>query len=123
MTVPREIVWAAIEFTRTVRKYSDITDEQVEQMFDAFSPSLKRQVLMSVLNPHGIVRIIDTSLPRNKIGAIKEVRAATGWGLKEAKDFIELAESREGAQIPSTFSYETIEKLARNLDNTGYKVF
>lgn len=120
--IAKEIVWAAIEFTRIVNKYSNVTEEQIEQMFDAFDPSLKRKVLMTVLNPIGVVRSVDPTEYRNKIQAIKEVRAATGWGLKEAKDFVELAEVGNGAHLPSTFGYEVVEKLARQLQGTGYKV-
>lgn len=120
--IDNEIVWAAIEFSRVVSKHSNVTEDQIEQMFDAFDPSLKRKVLMTVLNPIGVVRSVDPSGVRNKIQAIKEVRAATGWGLKEAKDFVELAEVGNGVQLPSTFGYEVVEKLARQLQGTGYKV-
>lgn len=121
--IANEIVWAAIEFSRVVSKYSNVTEEQIEQMFDAFDPALKRKILMIVLNPIGVIRAIEDAGYRNKIQAIKEVRAATGWGLKEAKDFVESAEMDNGVQIPSTFGYEVVEKLARSLQGTGYKVY
>ena len=123
MAMPREIVWAAIEFSKVVREHSDVTDEQIEKMFDAFDPGLKRAILMTALNPTGVVRCTEPSGYRNKIQAIKEVRAITGWGLKEAKDFVELAEVDTGVQIPKNFGYEVIEKLSRALDGTGYKVY
>jgi hypothetical protein len=122
MTIPKEIVWAAVDFAKTVRKYSDISDEQVEQMLDAFDPSLKRQILMSTLNPKYGIRLENgTSL--YKINAIKEFRAVTGWGLRESKDFIELAETREGAAFPPQISAIQIDQLAQALVGTGYKVY
>ena len=121
--IANEIVWAAIEFSRVVSKYSNVTEDQIEQMFDAFDPSLKRKILMTVLNPIGVIRAIEDAGYRNKIQAIKEVRAATGWGLKEAKDFVESAETGNGVQIPGTFGDEVVEKLARSLQGTGYKVY
>lgn len=40
--------------------------------------------------PETIVRVIENHLQVNmKINAIKELRTATGWGLKEAKDCID----------------------------------
>jgi hypothetical protein len=123
MPVPREIVWAAIEFARVVREHSDATDEQIEQMFDVFDPGLKRAILMTVLNPMGIVRSAADNGYRNKIQAIKEVRALTGWGLKEAKDFVDLAEVGNGVKLPGTFGCEIVEKLSRALEGTGYKVY
>lgn len=121
--IANEIVWAAIEFSRVVNKHSNVSEDQIERMFDAFDPSLKRKILMTVLNPIGVIRSTEQDGLRNKIQAIKEVRAATGWGLKEAKDFVESAEVGNGVQIPSTFGYEVVERLARSLQGTGYKVY
>lgn len=54
----------------------------------------------------------------NKIGAIKEVRAITGLGLKEAKDLVEGAPKvvKEGA------NKEDAEKLKKQLEAVGAKV-
>lgn len=123
MTIAKEIVWAAIEFGRTVRRHSDISDEQVEQMFDAFDPSLKRHILISALNPNYTLRIADPYRQgTSKINAIKEVRAAFGWGLKEAKEFVELAETRDGALIPLDQPAAAVEKLSQALLPTGYRI-
>lgn len=35
------------------------------------------------------IRLVESFLPANKIGAIKEYRAIAGCGLKEAKDVVE----------------------------------
>jgi len=54
----------------------------------------------------------------NKIGVIKEVRAATSLGLKEAKDLVEGAPKtvKEGA------SKEEAEELKKKLEAAGAKV-
>lgn len=54
----------------------------------------------------------------NKINAIKEVRAITGLGLKEAKDLVEGApkEVKKGA------SKDEAEKLKKQLEAAGCKV-
>jgi large subunit ribosomal protein L7/L12 len=54
----------------------------------------------------------------NKIGAIKEVRAITGLGLKEAKDLV------EGAPKPvkEGVSKDEAEKLKKQLEAVGAKV-
>lgn len=120
--IPQEIVNAAIRFMRTVQEYSNISDEQVEQMFDAFDPALKHQILMSFLRFSRTLRV-ETTASRKKIEAIKEVRAVTGWGLKEAKDLVEAAEQESGVVLPAEFNYDTVLKLSKGLENTGYKVY
>lgn len=54
----------------------------------------------------------------NKINAIKEVRAITGLGLKEAKDLV------EGAPKPvkQGVSKEEAEKVKKQLEEAGAKV-
>jgi large subunit ribosomal protein L7/L12 len=54
----------------------------------------------------------------NKIGVIKEVRAITGLGLKEAKDLVEGAPKnlKEGA------SKEEVEKIKKAIEAAGGKV-
>jgi large subunit ribosomal protein L7/L12 len=55
----------------------------------------------------------------NKINAIKEVRAITGLGLKEAKDLV------EGAPKPvkQGVSKDEAEKLKKQLEEAGAKVY
>jgi large subunit ribosomal protein L7/L12 len=54
----------------------------------------------------------------NKINAIKEVRAITGLGLKEAKDLV------EGAPKPvkQAISKDEAEKIKKQLEEAGAKV-
>jgi large subunit ribosomal protein L7/L12 len=54
----------------------------------------------------------------NKIGAIKEVRAITGLGLKEAKDLV------EGAPKPvkESVSKQEAEEIKKKLEAAGAKV-
>jgi len=54
----------------------------------------------------------------NKIGVIKVVRAATGLGLKEAKDLVESAPSK----VKEGISKADAEKLKKELEESGAKV-
>ena len=62
--------------------------------------------------------VILASFGDNKIAVIKEVRAITGLGLKEAKDLVEGAPKaiKEGA------SKEEAEKIKEQLEKAGAKV-
>ncbi len=54
----------------------------------------------------------------NKIGVIKVVRAATGLGLKEAKDLVESAP----AKVKEGISKADAEKFKKELEDSGAKV-
>ena len=54
----------------------------------------------------------------NKIGVIKEVRAATNLGLKEAKDLVEAAPKTVKEAVPK----EEAEDLKKKLEAAGAKV-
>jgi len=54
----------------------------------------------------------------NKIGVIKVVRAATGLGLKEAKDLVEGAPKKVKEALPKADA----EKLKKELEDAGAKV-
>lgn len=58
------------------------------------------------------------SFGENKIGVIKVVRAATGLGLKEAKDLVEAAPSKVKEGLPKADA----EKLKGELEAAGAKV-
>ncbi len=62
--------------------------------------------------------VILSSFGENKVGVIKAVRAATGLGLKEAKELVEGAPSpvKEGA------SKEEAEELKSKLEEAGASV-
>lgn len=54
----------------------------------------------------------------NKINVIKEVRAITGLGLKEAKDLVEAAPKEVKPDVPKTEA----EEMKRKLEAAGAKV-
>ena len=54
----------------------------------------------------------------NKINVIKEVRAITGLGLKEAKDLVEAAPKEVKADLPK----DEAEKIKKQLEAAGAKV-
>jgi len=62
--------------------------------------------------------VVLTEVGANKISVIKEVRAATSLGLKEAKDLVEAAPKpvKEGA------TKEEAEELKKKLETAGAKV-
>ena len=62
--------------------------------------------------------VILESFGANKIGAIKVVRAATGLGLKEAKDLVEAVP----AKIKEGIFKEDAEKLKKELEEAGATV-
>jgi large subunit ribosomal protein L7/L12 len=62
--------------------------------------------------------VVLTAFGDNKIGVIKVVRAATGLGLKEAKDLVEGAPKA----VKSGISKEDADKLKAELEASGAKV-
>ncbi len=62
--------------------------------------------------------VILAEIGGNKIGVIKVVRAATGLGLKEAKDAVEAAPKA----VKTGVSKEDAEKLKKELEDAGAKV-
>jgi len=54
----------------------------------------------------------------NKIGVIKEVRAFTGLGLKEAKDLVEAAPK----QLKASVNKKDAEEVKKKLEAVGAKV-
>ena len=62
--------------------------------------------------------VVLESFGDNKIGVIKVVRAATGLGLKEAKDLVEGAP----AKVKEGISKEDAEKLVKELEEAKAKV-
>jgi len=62
--------------------------------------------------------VILTSAGENKIGAIKEVRAFTGLGLKEAKDLVEAAPK----ELKQGVAKKDAEELQKKFAAIGAKV-
>jgi large subunit ribosomal protein L7/L12 len=62
--------------------------------------------------------VVMTAFGDNKIGVIKVVRAATGLGLKEAKDLVEAVPK----PVKTGLSKEDAEKLKAELEAAGAKV-
>ena len=62
--------------------------------------------------------VVLEAIGANKINVIKVVRAATGLGLKEAKDLVEAAPK----EIKTGISKEDAEKLKKELEDAGATV-
>ena len=62
--------------------------------------------------------VILAEIGANKINVIKEVRAVTGLGLKEAKDLVEGAPKPVKENLPK----EEAEKIKKALETVGAKV-
>jgi len=62
--------------------------------------------------------VILAEIGSNKIGVIKEVRAITGLGLKEAKDLVEAAPKA----VKEGISKGEAEELKKKLEEAGAKV-
>lgn len=66
--------------------------------------------------------VVVKTIGQYKIEAIKEVRAFTGWGLKEAKDFVESVSWNGPKPInlqPDTMTDEKVEQFRRNMARIG----
>lgn len=64
------------------------------------------------------IDVVLTSHGDNKIGVIKEIRAATGFGLREAKDLVESAPVVAIADLSASRAME----VKRNLEASGATV-
>ncbi|TBW32741.1 50S ribosomal protein L7/L12 [Siculibacillus lacustris] len=62
--------------------------------------------------------VILAEIGANKINVIKEVRAITGLGLKEAKDLVEAAPKA----VKEAVSKDEAEKIKKQLEGAGAKV-
>jgi len=62
--------------------------------------------------------VVLASAGDKKINVIKEVRAITGLGLKEAKDLVEGAPKEVKADVPK----DEAEKIKKQLEDAGAKV-
>ena len=62
--------------------------------------------------------VVLTSAGANKIGVIKEVRAITGLGLKEAKDLVEAG----GKTVKENIKKDEAEEIKKKLEAAGAQV-
>ena len=62
--------------------------------------------------------VVLTAAGDKKINVIKEVRAITGLGLKEAKDLVEAAPK----EVKTDVSKDEAEKIKKQLEDAGAKV-
>lgn len=120
----QQLIWKAQEFARVAKEElgDDLGEERVCAMFDAFDPGLQRQMFMELLMGHsgGTMRIRAVwSEGKQKINAIKAVRSITRYGLREAKDVIDIADSNISV-IEGNWSTEEYNALKRELTGTGY---
>jgi hypothetical protein len=122
----RKLMYNAAEFLRTANEELEdgLGEQQVYAMLDAFDPALKRQLLMEMLMGHigGALRVrAFRSEGKQKITAIKEIRGATGLGLKQAKEVVDTADTGI-AEIEGDWDRDTYNTLARGLRETGYEL-
>ena len=121
----QNLIWKAMDFVRAAREElgDELGDERIERMFNAFDPSLQRQIFMEMLMGHsgGVLRVKRISNAGNgsKINAIKAIRSVTRFGLKEAKDVADAADQNIGV-IDGSWSVEHYNHLKRELAGTGY---
>jgi ribosomal protein L7/L12 len=121
-----QFIWKAQEFIRAAKEElgEELGDERVCAMFDAFDPSLQRQMFMELLMGHSggnmCVRAVWSS-GKQKIEAIKAVRNVTRFGLKEAKDVIDIADNSVSI-IQGNWSTVDYNSLKLALQNTGYEL-
>ncbi len=123
------VIHLAINFIRSVEaEMGSLGQDKVFAMLDAFDPDLRNDILMTLF-------IEDDNLPINvyvrknpmftgqyqKINAIKEIRAASGYGLKQAKDVTDAADLSQIALV-EVVGYEKKRSLISGLAGTGYEV-
>lgn len=123
------VIHLAINFIRSVEsELGSLGQDKVFAMLDAFDPELRNDILMTLF-------IEDDNLPINvyvrknpnftgqyqKINAIKEIRAASGYGLKQAKDVTDAADLSQIALV-EVVGYEKKRNLISGLVGTGYEV-
>ena len=112
---------------------TDWSEAEAEEFLDQMNPSIRRGLLLQQLTGPGNRLTVDRRSGANKIAAIKSIRAATGWGLKESKEFVELAGGEipecyiygrliTDANLPAELGFDRLTQLARDLAGTGYQL-
>ena len=120
------IFTAALNFIRLAREEEgDMGAARVYAMMDAFDPDLRDEIMLRLIinDTTGPIRIVlQHEGIRQKITAIKEVRSMTRFGLKEAKDVLDLADEGRQAIIEGDWTAEQRDALSKSLRGTGYAV-
>jgi formylmethanofuran:tetrahydromethanopterin formyltransferase len=122
-----KITTLALEFIRTAREEAgDLGADRVYAMMDAFDPELRDELMFRLITGEmsGPIRIKFSKINgySNKIQAIKTVRAISGMGLKEAKEFVEIAEFGGIAVMNGSFDVKQRQQFADGLIGTGFIV-
>jgi ribosomal protein L7/L12 len=120
------IFTAALNFIRLAREEEgDMGAARVYAMMDAFDPDLRDEIMLRLIinDTTGPIRIVmQHEGIKQKITAIKEVRSMTRFGLKEAKDVLDLADEGRQAIIEGDWTAEQRDALSKSLRGTGYAV-
>jgi ribosomal protein L7/L12 len=124
------VIVAAIEFIRRVQaEMGELGQEKVFAMLDAFDPNLRDQMIMTLFI-HGDDMPIEVRVQKSanflgqyqKITAIKWVRAATSFGLREAKDVIDEADAKGRSERFEVKNLDSRMNLIKGLQDTGYEL-
>ena len=117
---------AALNFIRLAREEEgDMGAARVYAMMDAFDPDLRDEIMLRLIinDTTGPIRIVmQHEGIKQKITAIKEVRSMTRFGLREAKDVLDLADEGRTSIIEGDWTAEQRDALSKSLRGTGYIV-
>lgn len=122
-----DLVAAAIELIKQAEiDHGSLGEQKVHAMLDAFDPGLKRQMLLDLIVGNGQRRVTiqyDPSVgdPR-VVSAIKSIRYATGFGLKESKQVIDEARMHGQSTFTADVSLKDMAELEHELEKTGFKI-
>jgi ribosomal protein L7/L12 len=120
-----EFLYATMSFMRAVDREVGVNEENVDEFLDMISPGLRKKLLLMAITGEAGGSATIRSIPvanKQKINAIKAVRAATGLGLKEAKDTVDEADEKGWVHLTFDFTTQQRLQLARDFVGTGYEV-
>jgi hypothetical protein len=120
-----DFLYATMSFMRAVDREVGVNEENVDEFLDMISPGLRKKLLLMAITGEVGGSATIRSIPvanRQKINAIKAVRAATGLGLKEAKETVEEADAHGWVHLTFDFTTQQRLQLARDFVGTGYEV-
>lgn len=124
----KHLIWKAMDFAKAASDElgEEFDEDRVEAMFDAFDPSLRREILLEMIKGHqngGSIKISrNNKQEQRKIYAIKAIRAAFGYSLKDAKDLVDKIDEHGYAVAAGAWTREQYENLRLGLQDTGYSV-